>query len=158
MYKNIILNEVRSAATRANKQEAMTVAERQFGANLKLGATFGSANFDHVLFYRASKGFLAGILRPAKASGAQKARCARNGQEDAGLKPGATLKTKSRSLARTPSRAGARTRVPLDRDDNEGGFAQYCHTQRMRVKTQRDSSRTEVRSGAQTARPAVRSE
>jgi len=33
----------------------MTVAERQFGANLKLGATFGSAKFEHVLFYRASK-------------------------------------------------------------------------------------------------------
>src|SRR6266699_585526 len=48
-------NEVRSAATRANKQEAMTVAERQFGANLKLGATFGSATFEHVLFYLTSK-------------------------------------------------------------------------------------------------------
>src|SRR6266704_6816791 len=47
--------EVRSAATRANKQEAMTVAERQFGANLKLGATFGSAKFEHVLFYLTSK-------------------------------------------------------------------------------------------------------
>ncbi len=46
--------EVRSAATRANKQEAMTVAERQFGANLKLGATFGSAKFEHVLFYPTS--------------------------------------------------------------------------------------------------------
>src|SRR6266566_4486251 len=47
--------EVRSAATRANKQEAMTVAERQFGANLKWGATLGSAKFEHVLFYLTSK-------------------------------------------------------------------------------------------------------
>src|SRR5437879_2062081 len=47
--------EVRSAATRANKQEAMTVAESQFGANLKLGATFGSAKFEHVPFYLTSK-------------------------------------------------------------------------------------------------------